>query len=162
MLCALVDTLFEKLHVFSKFTVEQEGWCLMMQIFERILTDLYAPKDGVLDAMTLDNQWSVCTHTLWASFKCHDVMDTYIEHQFENHPAISTEYVKFLATNSGFEKVEKMSVQMTALSDKVSRSSEDVNKALAKADTASTKNAELLREMAEMKVRLKKIEAKIF
>ena len=105
MLCALVETMFEKLHVFSKFTVEQ-GWCLTMQIFERILADLYAPKDGVLDAMTLDNQWSVCTHTLWTSFKCHDVMATYVEHQFENHPAISTEYVKFLATNSGFEKVE--------------------------------------------------------
>jgi hypothetical protein len=70
MLCALVDMMFEKLHVFSKFTVEQ-GWCLMMQIFKRILADLYALKDGVLDAMTLDNQWSVCTHTLWASFKCH-------------------------------------------------------------------------------------------
>jgi hypothetical protein len=51
---------------------------------------------------------------------------------------------------------------MTALSDKLSRLSEDVKKALTKADTASTKNAELLREMAEMKVRLKKIEAKIF
>ena len=88
-------------------------------------------------------------------------MATYVEHQFEYHPAISTEYVKFLATNSGFEKVEKMSVQMTTLSDKLSRSSEDVKKALAKADNASTKNAELLREMTEMKVRLKKLEAKI-
>ena len=160
MLCALIDTMFEKLHVFSKFTVEQ-GWCLTMQIFERILADLYAPKDGVLDAMTLDNQWSVCTHTLWATFKCHDVMATYVEHQFENHPAISTEYVKFLATNSGFEKVEKLSVQMTALSDKLARSLDDVKKALAKADTASTKNAELSREMTEMKARLKKLEAKI-
>jgi predicted nucleic acid-binding Zn-ribbon protein len=88
-------------------------------------------------------------------------MATYVEHQFENHPAISTEYVKFLATNAGFEKVENLSVQMTTLSDKLSRSSEDVKKALAKADTASTKNAELLREMTEMKARLKKLEAKI-
>ena len=132
-----------------------------MQIFERILGDLYAPKDGVVDAMTLDDQWSVCTHTLWATFKCHDVMATYVEHQFENHPAISTEYVKFLATNSGFEKVEKLSVQVTSLSDKLARSSDDVKKALAKADTASTKNAELSREMTEMKARLKKLEAKI-
>ena len=90
-----------------------------------------------------------------------DVMATYVEHQFENHPAISTEYVKFLATNSGFEKVEKLSVQVTSLSDKLARSSDDVKKALAKADTASTKNAELSREMTEMKARLKKLEAKI-
>ena len=68
--------------------------------------------------------------------------------------------MKFLATNSGFE-MEKMSVQMTALSDKLSRSLEDIKKALAKADTASTKNADLLREMTEMKVRLKKLQAKI-
>jgi hypothetical protein len=86
MLCALVDTMFEKLHVFSKFTVEQ-GWCLTMQIFERILADLYAPKDGALDMMTLNNQWSVCTRTLWASFKCHDVMATYVEHQPVREPS---------------------------------------------------------------------------
>jgi hypothetical protein len=78
MSCALVDTMFEKLHVFSKFVTVEQGWCLKMQIFERILADLYALKDGVLDAMTLDNQWSVCTHTLWASFKFHDVMATYV------------------------------------------------------------------------------------
>ena len=51
---------------------------------------------------------------------------------------------------------------MTAVSDKLSRSSEDTKKALAKADTTSTKNAELSREMTEMKARLKKLEAKIF
>ena len=54
-----------------------------------------------------------------------------------------------------------MSVQVTTLSDKLSRLSEDAKKALAKADTASTKNAELSREMTEMKARLKKLEAKI-
>jgi peptidoglycan hydrolase CwlO-like protein len=50
---------------------------------------------------------------------------------------------------------------VTSFSDKLARSSDDVKKALAKADTTSTKNAELSREITEMKARLKKLEAKI-
>jgi hypothetical protein len=35
------------------------------------------------------------------------VMTSNVYPSFENHSAISTEYVKFLATNMGFDKVEK-------------------------------------------------------
>ncbi|KAI2509118.1 hypothetical protein MHU86_5237 [Fragilaria crotonensis] len=38
-----IDTLYEKLHIYSKFTTET-AWSLAMQVLDRILADLYAPR----------------------------------------------------------------------------------------------------------------------
>ena len=154
-----VDNIYEKLHVMSKFTAEQ-GWCLTMQILDRIMEDLYAPKDGVLDAMTISDPLSVCSHLVWASFKTHDIMTSYVDKHFENHPAISTEYVKFLATNSGFEKVEKLSGLVDTLTEKLTKTMEDAKKAASKADNASMKLTDALREVAALTKRVKSLEDK--
>ena len=154
-----VDNIYEKLHVMSKFTAEQ-GWCLTMQILDCIMEDLYAPKDGVLDAMTISDLLSVCSHLVWASFKTHDIMTAYVEMLFENHPAISTEYVKFLATNSGFEKVVKLSGLVDTLSEQLVKTTDDAKKAASKADNASMKLTEALREVASLTKRVKSLEDK--
>ena len=143
----------------SKFTTER-GWCLTMQILDRIMEDLYAPKDGVLDAMTISDPLSVCSHLVWAAFKTHDIMTSYVDKHFENHPAISTEYVKFLATNSGFEKVEKLSGLVDALTEKLTKTTDDAKKAASKADNASMKMTEALREVAALTKRVKSLEDK--
>lgn len=102
-----VDTIYEKLVSESQFTVAQ-AWSLTTQILDRICEELYVPKEGVSGAMLIDEPESVCCHILWAAFKTHDIMKSYIDSNFENHPVVSAEYVKFLATNSGTEKVEKL------------------------------------------------------
>jgi hypothetical protein len=38
-----VDTLYEKLHIYSKFTSET-AWSLSMQVLDRILADLYSQR----------------------------------------------------------------------------------------------------------------------
>ena len=108
-----VDTMYERLNSESKFTSDQ-AWSLTTQILDRICEELYAPKEGVGGAMKIEAPESVCCHILWAAFKTHDIMATYIDKNFENHPVISAEYIKFLATNSGIEKVEKIEVQLNA------------------------------------------------
>ena len=119
------------------------------------MADLYAPKDGIGESL------SICAHLMWCSFKqTHDVMTQYVLHNFDNHPAISTEYVKFLATNSGSEKVVKIGKQLEAMKLKVSSATEEAKRAVSKADTASTKNAELVREVAALTKRLKGLEDK--
>lgn len=119
-LMGFVDTIYEKLHLYSKFTAEQ-GWSLTTQILDRICEDLFAPKEGVAAAMTVEDPASICAHMLWSCFQTHDVMAKYMEHNFENHPAISAEYVKFLATNSGFDKVEKLESTVASMSEKITK-----------------------------------------
>ena len=92
-----VDMSYERLVAVSKFTPEQ-AWSLTTQILDRICEELYSPNEGVSGAMTIEEPESVCCHILWATFKTHDIMATYIETNFENHPVVSAEYVKLLSS----------------------------------------------------------------
>ena len=51
---------------------------------------------------------SICAHVMWSSCRTHDVMAGYIDISFVNHASIMGEYTKFLALNSGNEKVETL------------------------------------------------------
>ena len=42
-------------------------------------------------------------------------MEEFTKARFENHPVLSSEYVKFFATNSSTAKIELMSVRLAAL-----------------------------------------------
>lgn len=70
----------------------------------------------------------------------------------------SGQYVKFLATNSGFEKVRKLEAQVDVLKEKLSKTTGDSKKAIVKADTAAGKNAELVRDLLALTRCLKNLE----
>ncbi|KAI2498171.1 hypothetical protein MHU86_16314 [Fragilaria crotonensis] len=94
-LVGAIDAIYEKLHVQSKFSSDA-AWCLTMQILDKVCEELFVPKDGVMQAMTLGDPESICAHVLYASFRSQDIMAGYVEHQFENHPSVSTEFIRFL------------------------------------------------------------------
>lgn len=152
-----VDSLFEKLHIHSKFTVDT-AWSLTMQVLDRICGDLYAAKDGVANGMRGDRA-SICASILWSSLKTNDVAQVYIDNRFENHPAVSSEFIKFLATNSGFEKVEQLGKEMELNKAKLLSAIDEVKRAAAKADTASTKSADTARDLAALIRRVTAVDA---
>jgi hypothetical protein len=77
---------------------------------------------------------------------------------FENHPAISAEYVKFLATNSGSEKVEKLESQLSVVTEKLGKAVDESKRVVAKSDAASTKCSELVRDLALLTKKVKALE----
>lgn len=156
-LLSFIDMLYEKLNTESKFSPEQ-AWGLTTQILDRICEELYEPKEGVVEAMTVEEPASVCCHVLWACFRTHDVMSGYLEKDFQNHPTISAEYVKFLATNSGHDKVDKLQMQMSEVIDKLAKAVDESKKATAKADAASAKCSELGREVVALTKKVKTLE----
>ena len=158
-LFGFIDAIYQKLHSDSKFSVDQ-AWSLTTQILDRVCEDLYAPKEGVAEAMTVEDPSSICSHLLWACFRTHDVMKTYLDHHFENHPAVSAEYVKFLATNSGFDKVEKMELVVTAMKEKVERAIDAAEKAGKRADAATDKFSAANKELEFLKKRVQGLENK--
>ena len=48
-----------------------------------------------------------------------DNTEIYLKAHFKDHPSISSEYVKYLASNTGYEQIEKISVTLTSLQVKV-------------------------------------------
>ena len=158
-LIAAVNSIYERLFTFSKFTTEQT-WSLTTQVLDRVMSDLYQPKDGVFESLSTTNPVSTCGRIVWASFRTHEVMASYVAHQFENHPAISTEYVKFLATNSGSEKVVKLTTVVETMPTKLNTAATDASKAGSKADSCSAKTYELLKEISALTKRVKALEDK--
>ena len=84
-----------------------------------------------------------------------------VSHKFENHPSVSTtEYVKFLATNSGSEKVVKLSEALDAMKTKVSGASEEAKAATKKADIAGSKIANLIKDVSKLTKKVKNLESR--
>ena len=158
-LLSFVDTLYEKLHVDSRFSAAQ-SWSLTAQILDRICEELFAPKEGVLETMSVNDPMSVCSHIMWASLKTHDIMDKYIENQFENHPTIAAEYVKFLATNSGHDKVDQLEAEVKAIDDRVDAAQKSAKAAGSKADIATGRTDTVKALLEALAKRVKKLEKK--
>jgi hypothetical protein len=80
-LLGMVDTMYERLFSFSKFTSDQ-AWSLTTQVLDRVMADLYAPKDGIGESLTTRSPLSICAHLMWGTFRTHDVMSAYVLHNF--------------------------------------------------------------------------------
>lgn len=154
-----IDTIYEKLHLHSKFSADQ-AWSLTTQILDRVCEDLYAPMEGVAAAMTVEDPTSICSHLLWSCFRTHDAMTGYIENNFENHPTISAEYVKSLAINSGYDKVEKMEIIVTNMKDNIAKALDLADKAAKKVEIAADKVSAARKEVEGLKKRVQMLESK--
>lgn len=135
-LIKFMDGSFESLHQTSKFSKKQ-AWSLVTQLIRRIFYDLHAVRVGVLDSMTTDKE-SICAAVLWGVFQTQDVMEDYEKHNFENHPSMASEYVKFLATNSGFEVMEDLEATVTRLDKENGELKRALTEAKRKADVANS------------------------
>lgn len=161
-LLGFVNTMYDKLlFIFSKFTAEQ-AWAVTTQILDRICEDLFAPKEGVAAVMTIEDPVSICAHMLGSCFKAHNVMALYMEHNFENHTAILVEYIKVPATNSGFEKVERLEASVTEMKVNVQKAVVESGKARSIADGVSSQVGVIIKNVEAAGKRVTKLEDKVF
>jgi hypothetical protein len=154
-----IESIYKRLYNFSKFTTEQ-AWSLTTQVLDRILADLFIPKDNIVQTLKTRNTPATCAQVLYAAFKTHDIMAVYVSHKFENHPSVSTEYVKFLATNSGSEKVVKLMEVVEILKGKLQFAIEDAKVATKKADISASKCSDLSKVVDTLISRVKMLEKK--
>jgi hypothetical protein len=78
-LVAMVNSIYERLFTFSKSTTEQ-AWSLTTQVLDRVMGDLFALKDGVIDALSPSSPALNRGHIVWACFKTHEVVSAYADH----------------------------------------------------------------------------------
>jgi predicted PhzF superfamily epimerase YddE/YHI9 len=98
---------------------------------------------------------------LWATFRVQDFMAKYVVLNFVGHPTVGSGYVKILATNSGFDKVDKIGIQMGSLRAENKTLIADLKRAQTKADTASSKLVELKSVVDLLLKRVAKVESKV-
>jgi hypothetical protein len=75
-------------------------------------------------------------------------MADFKKHGYKHHPAIASELVKFLAVNTSFEVLEKMTTKVAVLETEIS----DLKKAAAgalKASNTASNNADVSKKLGE-------------
>jgi polyhydroxyalkanoate synthesis regulator phasin len=151
-----IDSSYESLHVHSKFTKEQ-AWSLLTQLVTRIFTDMAKVREGVLMSLRTQDEESTCAAVLWTVFQTHDKMDEFFNANISDHPSVSSEYVKFLASNSGFEQVDKLETQVTKLQKDLTKALEDNATVRRKADSATNLVDTLQRKVNAMEAKVSKL-----
>jgi hypothetical protein len=133
---SFMDQTYESLHFQSNFS-SPRAWSLTTQLGRRIFSDLHSVRVGTTKAMGKGRR-AICPVILWAVFRTHDKMAAFEIANFEDHPSIASEYVKFLATNSGLEVVSKLEEEVNSLKSKVKEVEKQSTAASGKADKVSS------------------------
>jgi hypothetical protein len=84
------------------------GWSLSTRIGVGVLKEVGQPRIGVGSLISSTNSASNASHVLYAVFRTLDAMSDFKKYKFKNHPCISSEFIKFMASNSGMDSIKKL------------------------------------------------------
>jgi hypothetical protein len=137
-----------------------KAWHVTTRLAKRILDEVGTPRYGVQGAFEVGNSTQICQKIFWAVLKSHDVMSDYKRLNFKNHPSIATELVKFLAINTSFEAIDKLTTKAAWLELEVLEFKKQLAAANKAASSASNKSDELKSVVAALAKRVGAVENK--
>lgn len=143
--------------VLNQFS-DAAGWSLSTRLGVRVLEEVSLHRIGVGSLISADNGDSNASHVLYATFRTLDVMGVFKKYKYKNHPCISSEFVKFMASNSGLDSIKKLEIRVKSLEADLKESREKGKVASAKADTASNKAEQATKDFATLAKRVKMLE----
>ena len=94
---------------------------------------------------------SMAVGVLWAMLVTHQVMREYMEYGIDNHPSISSEYVRFLVAHSGLTRLDRLEKRMLLLEKDNEELKKQVINGVKAATTASNKVEQALKEAKNKK-----------
>ncbi len=141
----------------SQFDIKT-SWALNTKLARRIFSDLGAVRTGVRHSFRIGDCRAIGLQCLWGVLKTHKVMDDYRGYQFKNHPSMSSEHVKFMATNMGLESVARLEVRVIQLEKEAKTREISVKEACNSGKTSSNKATANEKEISSILKRLKRME----
>jgi hypothetical protein len=154
-----VDETFASLTRHRQFS-DANAWSLTTKLMHRVFSDLHAARAGVIPSLKPGDNASICSHILWGVFCTHDVMAEYRKMKFRDHPAISSEYVKFLASNNSGDLLESVNSKMSAVESKLKEMTSEMQKINTTAGLAQNRAAEVKKSVEDHHKRINKLENK--
>jgi hypothetical protein len=138
----------------------KKAWHVTTRLAKRLLVKVAAPHVGVIEALHASDLTHIAGIIFWASLRSLDIMERIQGNHFKNDPLVSSELVKFLAINTGFEAIEQLKSAVDGhdivLKDTV-KSATSADKA---ATTASNKAGEARKAVDSLIRRIDKLEKK--
>lgn len=127
------------------------SWLLVTKLVVRMFgTDLDKVRSYMRGKMDTEHPNELATDALWATLRTIGVMQDYMRHGIENHPAISAEYVRFLVLNSGVGTMAKIQEKMKEVESKLEEIGAQAKAAQSAASRANN-TAEAAKKLAEKK-----------
>jgi hypothetical protein len=155
-LITFVDDIFKELHraKFSKI----KAWALVTRLMRRIFMDVGAPRISVQNQFKTGRDDVICKQIFWAELQALEIMNQFKAHAFKDHPAIASEYGKFLVTNTGIDALDRLIKRVDAFEDQIKELHKSVKAATTAATTASNKVDELKKANTNIVRRLAALE----
>jgi len=138
-LSSWMDRAYENAHIASKMSAAK-SWALVTQLVRRVFSEIFVVRMGTIQAMAANDRRSMRTGVLWSVFRTHDKMTEFEDVNFEDHPAIASEHIKFLACNSGFDMLDALEKDVGSLKSDAKELDRKVTLSVKKADSASTQS----------------------
>ena len=143
-LCRFISDTHRDLHM-AGFP-PTSSWLLVTKLVVRIFgTDLDKVRAFMRGKMDTTDHACLATDALWATLRTISIMQEYMKHGIENHPAISAEYVRFLVSNSALGSISRVESQLKVISTKLDEVATQAKAAQSSASAAVNKAYEAAR-----------------
>lgn len=148
-----LTTTFEELTQASGF-MSKRAWALTTSLGSRVCTEIHKESGALARTLSVSKDETdrerLTVLILWATLRAHKKMEEYVRAEFKDHPTIASEYVKFLATNSGYEMVSVLQTKIDSLEKELTTLKRSITNAANAADSAKKAAAEA-KKIAEKK-----------
>jgi hypothetical protein len=88
---------------------KKRAWALTTALGARICKEVHRDSTALARSLSVSakdtDRERLTVRMLWAALRAHMIIEEYVQAEFKDHPTVASEYVKFLATNSGYETV---------------------------------------------------------
>jgi hypothetical protein len=136
-----LTTTYEDLTMSSGFP-KKRAWALTTALGARICEEIHKDSSALARTLSVSTDETdrdrLTVLLIWATLRSHKMMDEYVQLEFKDHPTVASEYVKFLATNSGYETVAGLQSKVDSLEKEMASVKKAVVNAANAADTAKT------------------------
>ena len=125
-----------------------------------MLLELSVPRNGVHNLFQPGKNQQICQRITWAVLRSHDVMGQYRRLHYKDDPTVSSELVKFLAVNTGYETLDVLTVKMKVVETELAAVKKEAAAATKTAHSASNKADEMKKFYDLLLKRVVKLESK--
>jgi hypothetical protein len=117
----------------------KKAWHVTTRLGRRMFLEVGEPRNGVQNFFKAGFNEQVCQRIFWSALKSHDVMARYKRHNYKDDPSVSSELVKFLAINTGYEVLESLTIKVAELERGLSAMQKEASAATKSASSAGNK-----------------------
>ena len=141
----------------------KKAWHVTTKLATALILEVSKPRESTLNELETkaDNVTFNARVVFYNMLKSLDVMAEISSVNFVDHPAVSTELVKFLLLNTSVDAVDKLMEKLEVMSTTVSMLQKDVARAVQTATTAGNKQEALSNQIKELMKQVKKLLEKV-